>query len=78
RLAAIAAAEGLADARLLAALERVSLGALDGRVRRSADEAAIRIREAQRVPAQVTTLRDDLDRLREDQRKLQEKIEGLS
>ncbi len=78
RLAAIAAAEDLADARLLAVLERVSLGALDGRARRSADEAAIRIREAQRVPAQVTALRDDLDRLREDQRKMQEEIEKLS
>ncbi len=78
QLAAIAACERLEDARLLSALDRLSSGGFDGRVRRDAAEAAIRVREAQKVPAQVSALRTDLDSLREDQRKLQEKIETLS
>ncbi len=78
QLAAIAAAESLADERLLYTLDRLGTSGFDGRVRRDAIEAAQRIREAQKVPAQVTALRTDLDALREDQRKLQDKIEALS
>ncbi len=76
--AAIHAAEQLADAHFLPMLDRLSSTADDGRIRRDATEAAIRIREAQKVPAQVTGLRADLDALREEQRKLQEKIETIS
>lgn len=71
-LSAIAAAERLADVRFLGALDRLAAHAFDGRVRRDAAEAAIRIREAQKVPAQVTLLRSDLEALREDQKKLRE------
>lgn len=78
QLAAISAAESLEDARLLPALDRLARGAFDGRVRRDAMEAAMRIREAQKVPAQVSSLRTDLDALREDYRKLQEKLEALA
>ncbi len=78
QLAAIGAAEELGDARLLPMLDRLSSSAFDGRIRRDAAEAAIRIREAARVPAQVDTLRSEMDALREDHRKLQEKIEELS
>ena len=78
QLAAIGAAESLGDARLLPALDRLSQAAFDGRVRRDAAEAAIRVREAAKVPAQVTAMRSDIDGLREEQRKLQEKIEALS
>ena len=78
QLAAIAAAESLGDERLLGDLDRLSSSGFDGRVRRDAAEAAARIRESQKVPAQVSGLRSDLDALREDQRKLQEKIEALS
>ncbi len=77
-LAAIAAAEALEDPRFLPALDRLAESGFDGRVRRDAAEAAMRIREAQKVPAQVSALRTDLDALREDQRKLQEKIETLA
>jgi prefoldin subunit 5 len=38
----------------------------------------MRIREGQKVPSQVSAMRSDLDLLREEQRKLQEKIEALS
>jgi aminopeptidase N len=78
QLAALAAAESLGDVRLLPALDRLSRSAFDGRVRRDAAEAAVRIRESAKVPSQVTAMRSDLDGLREEQRKLQEKIEALS
>jgi FtsZ-binding cell division protein ZapB len=38
----------------------------------------MRIREAQKVPSQVSAMRSDLDTLREEQRTLQEKIEALT
>jgi aminopeptidase N len=75
---AVEAAEKLSDARFLSALDRLSVSGSDGRIRRDAAEAAIRIRESQKVPAQVTGLRTDLDALREEQRKLQEQIEAIS
>jgi aminopeptidase N len=77
QLAAIAAAERLGDRRFLAPLDRLQ-NAFDGRVRRDAMEAAIRVREGQRVPAQVSGLRSDVDTLREDHRKLQAKIDELT
>jgi aminopeptidase N len=78
QLAALGAAESLGDGRLLPALDRLSQAAFDGRTRRDALEAAIRVREAAKVPAQVRGMRSDIDELREDQRKLQEKIEALA
>lgn len=78
QLAALQAAETLADARLLPVLDRLAQTAFDGRIRRDASEAAIRVREAAKVPAQVSGMRDDIDGLREEHRKLQEKIEALS
>lgn len=75
---AIIAAEHVGDARFLATLDRLGRSGFDGRIRRDAAEAATRIRESQKVPSQVTGLRTDLDALREEQRKLQEKIETLS
>jgi aminopeptidase N len=76
--AAIAATESLGDARLLPALERIGEQSVDGRIRRDAMEAAIRIRKGAKVSAQVKMLRDDVDELREEQRRLQEKIEALA
>jgi aminopeptidase N len=78
QLTAIATAESLEDPRLVTPLERLSHSAFDGRVRRDAAEALVRIREAQKVPSQVTALRTDLDTLREEHRKLQEQIETLT
>jgi aminopeptidase N len=77
-LDAILAAESLSDVRLLPALDRISVQAVDGRTRRDATEAAIRIRQAAKVPTQVRGLREDIDELREDQRRLQEKIETIA
>ncbi|MFY9718450.1 MAG: M1 family aminopeptidase [Candidatus Cybelea sp.] len=77
-LDAVLAAESLSDARLLPALDRISVQAVDGRTRRDATEAAMRIRQAAKVPTQVKGLREDIDELREYQRRLQEKIEALA
>ncbi|MBV8724600.1 MAG: HEAT repeat domain-containing protein, partial [Candidatus Eremiobacteraeota bacterium] len=75
---AIAAAEKLGDERFLPVLDRIATQAADGRARRDAVEAAIRIRKNAKAPVQVLGLRDDLNELREEQRKLQEKIESLA
>ncbi|MGA8575965.1 MAG: HEAT repeat domain-containing protein, partial [Candidatus Cybelea sp.] len=77
-LEATAAAEALGDDRLLPELDRVGQQAFDGRLRRNALEAAIRIRKSAKIPAQVTALRDDIDELREQHRRLQEKIETIA
>jgi aminopeptidase N len=76
-VAAVISAESLGDARLLPALDRLATAANDGRLRRDAMEAAIRIRKGEKVPAQVRGLREEIDELREDQRRLQAKIEAL-
>ncbi|MGA7284427.1 MAG: HEAT repeat domain-containing protein, partial [Candidatus Cybelea sp.] len=77
-ISAIAAAESLGDVRLLPALERIAEQGFDGRMRRDATEAAIRIRKNSKVPTQVKILRDDIDELRAEQRRLQEKIETIA
>ncbi len=77
QLAAISALEGLGDARALGALDRLARSAHDGRARRDAAEAAMAIREGLRVPTQVVHLREDIDRLREEQKKIAERIAAL-
>ncbi len=77
QLGAIAAAESLGDARLIPSLSRLSVSGFDGRVRRDAAEAILRIQEARSVPAQVEALRSDLDALRTENRKLAERIAAL-
>ena len=76
RMSAYAAAEKLADARLLGALDRLAASENDGRLRRDAAEAAQRVREAQRTPAEVAQLREELDRLRADQQALRERLDA--
>jgi aminopeptidase N len=75
RVSAYAAAETLGDARLLGTLDRLARVESDGRLRRDAAEAAIRVREAQKVPAEVVTLREDVDKLRSELAALREQIE---
>ncbi len=74
RLATYAACEKLADPRLLAALDRLAAGELDGRLRRDAAEAALRVREAAKTPAEVVQLREEVDRLRADLNQLRERL----
>ncbi len=75
-LEAVSAAESLGDENFLPALDRLAGEAFDGRLRRHAAEAAAHIRKGGKVPAQVRSLRNDIDELREEQRRLQDKIEA--
>ena len=75
RVAAFAAAERLADPRLLPTLDRLAETEDDGRLRRDAAEAAIRIREAQSKPAALTGLREEIDRLRAESQALRERLD---
>jgi len=75
RASAYAAAETLGDARLLGTLDRLARLETDGRLRRDAAEAAIRVREAQNVPAEVVSLREDLDKLKTDLAALRERLD---
>ena len=77
RVSAFAAAERLEDPRLLPVLDRLAASEDDGRLRRDAAEAAIRIRDAQQKPAALAALRDEVDRLREESQRLRERLEEL-
>jgi aminopeptidase N len=77
RVAAIAAAERIADRRLLRAMDRLAESEADGRLRRDAAEAAIRIREEQSKPAAVVELREELDVMRAEVRSLRERLDEL-
>jgi aminopeptidase N len=77
RVAAYGAAERLGDARLLPVLDRLAVSESDGRLRRDATEAAMRIREDQRKPAELARLREDLDKLRDESRTLRERLDAL-
>jgi hypothetical protein len=68
----------LGDARLLGELDRAAVRETDGRLRRSAAEAAIRVREAQSAPAELARLRTELDELRDDHRKMRERLDELT
>jgi aminopeptidase N len=77
RLSAFAAAERIADARLLPALDRLATAESDGRLRRDAAEAAIRIREGRTKPAELAQLREELDALRAEAQTLRERLDAL-
>jgi len=77
-MTAIAAAKESGDMRLLPALERLGEQGFDGRLRRDAVEAALRIKRNSKVPTQVGGLREDIDELREEQRRLQDQIEAIA
>ena len=73
RLSAYAACETLADARLLPALDRLAGAESDGRLRRDATEAAMRVRAAAKTPPEVVRLREEVDRLRDDVNRLRDR-----
>ena len=78
RVAAHAAAEKVSDPRLLVTLDALATAESDGRLRRDAAEAAIRIRERQSKPAEIAGLREDLDRLRTELAALRERVDTRS
>jgi aminopeptidase N len=73
RVSAYTAAETLGDARLLPVLDRLATAELDGRLRRDASEAALRIRAAAKTPAELVRLREEVDRLRDDLNRLRDR-----
>jgi aminopeptidase N len=73
RLATYAASETVNDARLLPALDRMATAELDGRLRRDATEAAMRVRAGTKTPPEVVRLREDVDRLRDDLNRLRDR-----
>ena len=77
RVSAFVAAERIADARLLPALDRLATAESDGRLRRDAAEAAIRIREERTKPAELAQLREELDRLRAEAQTVRERLDAL-
>jgi aminopeptidase N len=78
RVSAYTAAEKIGDARLLPTLDRLAVAEDDGRLRRDAAEAAIRVREEQTKPAELALLREELDRLRAESQTLRERFDELS
>ena len=76
RSSVVAACELLGDPRALAALDRLATVA-EPSLRRDAAEAALRIREGQRVPAEVAQLRADLESLRAEQRGMVERLVAI-
>jgi aminopeptidase N len=77
RLNAIAALAELKDTKAIAELERTRDRDLDGRVIRAAREAVRRIGEGADKGEEVRRLRDDLDKLAEENRSLKDRIEKL-
>jgi aminopeptidase N len=77
RMSACGAAERLADDRVLPVLDRIAGDERDGRMRRHAAEAAIRVREAQTKPAELARLRDEVDRLRAESQALRERLDAF-
>ncbi len=78
KLAACSAVAEAGEERALGALGRLAQADLDGRVRRSAAEAAKRIREGKDKGEEVRKLRDDLEGLREELRKLRDEVRKKS
>jgi HEAT repeat protein len=74
KLTACSAVAEVGEERALPALARLASEDLDGRVRRSAAEAAKKIREGKDKSAEVKKLRDDLEGLREEFRKLRDEV----
>ena len=77
RVSTYAACETLADPRLLSSLDRMSATESDGRLRRDAAEAAIRVREARSVPADVSAMREELEKLRTESNTMRQRIDEL-
>jgi aminopeptidase N len=78
RVSAFTAAEKIGDARLLPTLDRLAAAESDGRLRRDAAEAAIRVREEQSKPAELAELREEVARLRAESQTLRERLDELS
>jgi len=77
RLNAIAALAELKLPKAVGELERTRVRDLDGRVVRAAREAIVRIREGADKGDEVKKLREDLEKLQEDNRSLKDRLDKL-
>ncbi len=77
RLEAAVALGELLDSKAIAALERMVEKELDGRVKRRAREAIRKIQAGREASDEFRRLRDDVDKLREENRQLKERLEKL-
>ncbi|ATB45074.1 M1 family aminopeptidase [Corallococcus macrosporus] len=76
RMGVFEAARALGDARLVPALEQTPL--LDAVARRAARETVRFLREGEPQAREVASLREEMDRLKEETRALRERLEGLA
>ncbi len=65
-MSAISGLEALGDPKAVAVLEKCAAGALDGRIKRRAQNAAAGIREGAGAPKELKALREDYDTLKKD------------
>jgi len=71
------ALEEIGDSRAIAPLRRLADRDLDGRIQRRARAAAASISEGRNRTEQDTRMREDLDKLRDENKKLQQRLEKL-
>ncbi len=77
RMAVLDAMESLHSAKTLPALERLRARDLDGRIKRRVEEVIESIRSARKQTDEVQQLRDDFQAIREENKKLLERLERL-
>jgi aminopeptidase N len=77
RYAALAAVENSLDPRFLDILDELSIKDLDGRVRRYARDVARKIRDQLQRGVEYAKLREEIDRIREEQRRLMDRLDRL-
>ena len=69
--------ETQAGSRGIAPLQRLADHALDGRIKRRAEEAIASLREGRTRSEQSRLMREDLDKVRDDNKRLQERLDKL-
>lgn len=77
RLQAVLSLQELGDAKAVPHLEAIAARDLDGRIVRRAREAARDLREGRQRSEEVRGLREDLDKLRQDNRELRDRLDRL-
>jgi aminopeptidase N len=77
RMAAVGALVELGDDKAVGALEGLAARELDGRVIRGARTAAARLREGRDKGEEVKKLREELDKMRQEQKTLKDRLEKI-
>jgi aminopeptidase N len=77
RAAAASALVERKDFSAIHELEKAAQAEIDGRVRRSFREAISKLRTQQPISSEFKTLRDEIERLKEENRKIMERLESL-